>query len=248
MLHELLHIYNQGRINPGEPACLFAETLIFNEGWMLRGALKAWASSLQGSQFGFTPFPAGVKVYSEAQLYTPFKARYRGDKETESHTRVDGIAGDFEIAGKSGVTLYPDFRYLAVFEAKMYSPLSKGTTNAPHYNQLSRTAACMIHTILKAEPKGDYAAHLVVLYPADNKAICPDPYTQAYVEKQIAERAQGYLSFNAHNRPSARFFNEWRGVLPRVQIRFLTWEDVLTEIDNDELSQFYELCKKFNRA
>jgi hypothetical protein len=40
MLHELLQIYNQSRINPGEPACLFAETLIFNEGWMLRGVLK----------------------------------------------------------------------------------------------------------------------------------------------------------------------------------------------------------------
>lgn len=247
MLPELLKIYNESRINPGEPKCLFAETLIFNEGWMLRAVLKEWLSASQRSRFGFLPFPPGAKVYSEAQLYTPFKARYRGDQQAESHTHVDGIVGDFELSdSKSGIRLSPDFRYLAVFEAKIYSPLSKGTKNAPHFDQVSRTAACMSHAILEAGPKGDYAVHLVVLYAAGNKKVHPGQYTSAYVEEQIAERIQGYLPSDERSEPSARFFGEWKSVLSRIQIQFLTWEDVLAEITNDELNQFYRLCKKFN--
>ena len=78
MIGELLRIYNLSRTNAGKPECTFAETLIFNEGWLLRGVLKHWQSWTQLARFSFLPFPEGVKVYSEAQLYTPFKARFRG--------------------------------------------------------------------------------------------------------------------------------------------------------------------------
>jgi GNAT superfamily N-acetyltransferase len=44
MIEELLRIYGANRTNPGAPACTFAETLIFNEGWLLRGVLRAWRS------------------------------------------------------------------------------------------------------------------------------------------------------------------------------------------------------------
>ena len=40
------------------------------------------------------------------------------DQQAEAHTHVDGIVGDLRFAAKSGVTLPPDWRYLAVFEAK----------------------------------------------------------------------------------------------------------------------------------
>jgi len=77
----LLAIYEQARINPDTPECIFAETLIFNEGWMLRAATHSLRSvqvpsRLEGqrqSAFPFLPFPPGVTAYSEAQLYTPFR-------------------------------------------------------------------------------------------------------------------------------------------------------------------------------
>ena len=43
----------------------------------------------------------------------------------------------------------------------------------PDYDQVSRTAACIIHAILESENAGERVAQLVVLYPADKK-IHPD--------------------------------------------------------------------------
>jgi hypothetical protein len=246
MLRELLQIYDESQTNPGKPECTFAETLIFNEGWLLRGVLKEWQRCTQPSRFSFLPFPQGSVVYSEAQLYTPFKARFRGDKLAEAHTHADGIVGDLQIVGRSGATLTPGWRYLAVFEAKMYSPLSSGTKNAPRYDQVSRTVACMIHAILESDDADDRLADLVVLYPADSNKIRPNHHARDCVEERIAERVRTYLAFGKHGKPAARFFDEWRTVLSRIQIQFLTWEDVLAEIDSDGLNQFYDFCIQFN--
>jgi hypothetical protein len=250
MLRELLTIYEQSQVNPGKPgkrSSLFAETLIFNEGWLLRAVLKEWRSRAGPSRLDFLPFPPGVKVYSEAQLYTPFKARTRNDERAEAHTHVDGIVGDFEIQGtKSGVVMNPDWRYLAVFEAKMYSPLSRGTKRASQYDQLSRTAACLINAILQTDHQ-DRTAHLVVLHARDNRRIDAGQYTRAYIAGQIADRIQGYLGSGHPAQDSGRFFQEWGHVLHRIHIQFLTWEDVLAEIGDDDLDQFYCLCQRFNR-
>ena len=248
MLHELLEIYHKSRVNPGKPECIFAETLMFNEGWLLRGVLREWQRWTQPAPFPFLPFPKGIVVYSEAQLYTPFKARFQGDKRAEGHTHADGIVGDFQIVGKSGVVLNPDFRYLTVFEAKMSSALSKGTKHAPDYDQVSRTVASMIHAILESGSAGDRVAHLVVLYPADNNKIHPGRYTKDHAKERIAARVRGYLSAKGHDQPDARFFAEWRHVLPRIHIQFLTWEDVIAEIENGYLDRFYTLCKHFNQS
>ena len=252
MIRELLSIYDTSRTNPDQPECTFAETLLFSEGWLLRGVLQEWQRRTQPARFLFLPFPDGITVYSEAQLYTPFKARFLGDKQAEGHTHVDGIVGDFQIEAKSGVVLDRDFGlskpYLTVFEAKMYSALAKGVKRAPDYDQVSRTVACMIHAILESGSAGDRVSHLVVLHPADSIKIHPDRYTAQYVKGRIAARARGYLAAEGHDAPNARFFAEWRDVLPQILIQFLTWEDVLAEIDSDELNRFYALCVQFNRS
>jgi hypothetical protein len=247
MLAELLKLYDENRINPGPPECLFSETLIFNEGWLLRAVLKAWKDQTSPSPFSFLPFPARVHVYSKAQLRTPFKARFRGDKQAEGHTHVDGIVGQFGSDGsKSGLVLSPRCEYLAVFEAKMGSPLSEGTTNSPQYDQVSRTAACMIHAIVQADCPENVAAHLVVLYPQSNSHIDPGQYTKAHVQRQIADRARNYTRSTTRGETNAQFFTTWRQVLDRIQIQFLTWEAVVAESDDAALDRFYDLCKQFN--
>ena len=109
MWEHLIELYEESRLNAGQPECLFAETLIFNEGWLLRSVLKEWRASSASSRLPFLHFPAEAVVYSEGQLRTPFKARFQGDPGAESHTRVDGIAGHFAIAAgtKSGTELAP---------------------------------------------------------------------------------------------------------------------------------------------
>lgn len=247
MLKELLKIYRHSLVNKEAPKCLFAETLIFNEGWLLRSVLKEWLAGSGGSGFGFLPFPEGVTAYSEGQLYTPFKARIRGDKLAETNTRVDGIVGDYSITDtKSGIVLKSDFRYIAAFEAKIFRPIGVGVKNAPWYDQVSRTAACLINSILLAEPKGGYAAHLAVLYSEDNPYIDPNLYTKDYVEKQISKRLQDFLKAGELGNAVERFANGWRDALDNLRIHFHTWEQVLADIGSDDLVGFYDLCKKFN--
>ena len=62
MLQELLQIYDQSQVNAGKPECSFAETLIFNEGWLLRAVLKEWQDQPSSSGLDFLPFPRNARV------------------------------------------------------------------------------------------------------------------------------------------------------------------------------------------
>ena len=242
MLKELRALHQAGLVNKETPKCIFPETLIFNEGWLLRLVLKEWLSGSAGPGFGFLPFPEGVTAYSEGQLYTPFRAGSR----RESNTHVDGIVGDFSITDtKSGVVLKPDLRYVAAFEAKLYAPIGRGVTNARWYDQVSRTAACLINSILLVEPRGNYAAHLAVLYSEDNHRIDPDLYTMDHFQRQISSRLEGFLETGEPGDAVERFASGWKDVLQRLHVWFLTWEDALENIHSDELRGFYDRCKEF---
>jgi hypothetical protein len=248
MLEQLQRLYEAGCINAGTPECMFPETLIFNEGWLLRSVLKEWLNGSGVSGFGFLPFPKGVSAYSEGQLYTPLKPRWRGDELAEGHTHVDGIVGDFSIDDtKSGIVLSHDLSYVAVFEAKLFAPIASGVTNAPSYDQVSRIAGCLINSILLAERSRDYAAHLVVLYDKGNRRIDPNTYTRNYVEEQINKRVDGFLATEDPGDAVDAFARGWRKVLGQLQIHFHTWEDVLRQIGSGDLDHFYEQCKTFNQ-
>ncbi len=177
-------------------------------------------------------------------MYSPFAPRQRGDKLAEAHTHVDGIVGHFSIgATKSGIEVDADCRYLAVFEAKLYSPIAGGTSNAPGYDQVSRTVGCVINSLLRAGcPDDPCSAHVVVLYPADHAGINPGQYGKTHLERQIAARVQGFGLA-----PTSAFARGWRAALETVRLSFVTWEDVLAEIGNDPLNQFYQHCWRFSR-
>jgi hypothetical protein len=249
MWKHLLQIYEESCLNEGEPECLFAETEIFSEGWLLRSVLKEWKTGSVGSRLPFLPFPADARVYSEGQLFTPFKARRRGDPKAETNTRIDGIAGYFSIAEgtKSGIKLAPGCRYIAAFEAKLYSPIGKGTKKAPEYDQVSRTAACLIHDLLEAEPKEGFDAHIVVLYPEDNQAIQPESFDKVQIRERIRQRLAEYRKAGRYTPEIRRFEDRWAWAFERLpEPHFVTWEDALDEIGDGELDRFYDLCKEFN--
>ena len=252
MINELMKIYNNSRLNDGKPECIFAPTLVFNEGWLLRTILKRWRR-LKRKSFPFLPYPDNVKIYSEAQLYTPFKMRSRNDKQGEKNTYIDGVVGNFStVAGtKSGFRLDDDFKYLAVFEAKMYSPLSKGITNVQNYSQVSRTIACIINSIIRAKSKDHDNIHFVIAYPEDNDKIESGNYTTEFIEAEIEGRLQSYeqeVPANKLNNGFFQFKKQWKDIIGDINIQFITWEDILSDFEGqDDLNDFYELCKKFNR-
>ena len=155
--------------------------------------------------------------------------------------------GDFSITDtKSGIDLKSDLRYIAAFEAKLYAPIASGVKNAPWYDQVSRTAGCLINSILLAERQGSYAAHLAVLYAEDKQRIDPNLYTKDYIEKQISKRAEGFLETGEPGDAVERFVGGWKDVLDHLQIHFHTWEEVLPVIGGDDLDKFYKRCKRHN--
>jgi len=243
MIDELLRIYEESRLNREQPESIFNPTLIFNEGWLLRAVLRQWKLAPGKSRLPFLPFPAEAEVYSEGQLYSPFAPRRRGDLLAEAHTHADGIVGDFSIGTtKSGIEVDADCRYLAVFEAKLYSRIAGGTSHAPGYDQVSRIVGCVINSLLRAGCSGLDEAHVVVLYPADHAGISPGRYSRTYLERQISARIDGF------GLPAAStFVRGWHALLNRIRCSFVTWEDVLAEIDSAPLNQFYQHCRRFNR-
>ena len=126
-----------------QPERFFPATDLYNEGWMLRLVID-WFS--RNSQVDCDiRFLEGSRWYSEALLPSQFLARHRGDKLAESWTHADGAIGHFDI-GKSAdgdLTLKEGATQLVVTEAKMFSKLSSGVTNASYFDQAARNVACI---------------------------------------------------------------------------------------------------------
>ena len=141
-----------------------------------------------------------------------------------------------------------DSTYLAVFEAKMYSNLSQGTKNIENYSQVSRTIACIINSVITIDGgKEDNSIYYIVLYPKDNYNIKPYKYTKDFIETEIEERIRRYKQGGVIKTEFDDFEEHWGDILNRLTIQFVTWEAVLEEIDGNDISKFYALCKRFNR-
>jgi hypothetical protein len=128
----------------------FPPTDVFNEGWMLRLMLDAIQSNDVNNVLRFL---AQSRWYSEARLDPPFRPVAKQDSLGEGPTRADGVIGhfDFREETKAGLRLKSDADQFVVIEAKMFSNLSRGTKNAPEYNQAARNVACMAFTIARSE-------------------------------------------------------------------------------------------------
>ena len=138
----------------------------------------------------------------------------------------------------------------------MYSTLSKKVTNAKNYNQISRTISCIINSIIKVKKKGNYdKIHFIVTYPIDNDNIKPKEYhKEDFVKREIEERLREFeevVSANPEDERYDDFFSfkeQWEDIFKKVNIHFVTWEDILSEFEKeDSLHDFYKMCKTFNR-
>jgi hypothetical protein len=88
--------------------------------------------------------------------------------------------------------------------------------------------------------------YLVVLYPEDNERIVPALYTRDRLHERIAARVVGYLAAVEYGTPEAQFFSQWEAVLPRIELAFVTWEQVVAAVGDPALGRFYDLCRRFN--
>ncbi len=127
-------------------AAVFPPTMIYNEGWMLRIVLSFQFEGVRCLPFSVRP---RARWFSEALIASPFLPRRRGDPLGESHTHLDAAIGHFDFypGTKAGLALRPNATQFVVTEAKMFSHLSKGTTNTPYYDQAARNVGCIAWAI-----------------------------------------------------------------------------------------------------
>ena len=221
-------------------------TLLYNEGWMTRLLVSAsikYNIRLHGIDFG-----SMRRWYSEGLLSSPFLARKRGDKFAEGYTHTDMALGDFKLdsPNRGQISVEGSDGVFGVIEAKMGSPLSPGTKNAPHYNQASRNLACIAFNTRTTK----HELFLAVAAPA---VKIKEHGIEAQVElqtmlDQISDR------FKMYDRDSDVYALK-DVVLQRAHkcrcmvISFESWIDALSSHDvHSGLTDFQQQCYKFNRV
>lgn len=247
-----------------EDEARFPATDLFNEGWMLRLILDAF-ERLNIRQHPLS-FEANARWYSEARLGSRFRAQQRGDKLAEGVTHADGVVGhfDFRATTTAGLTLRPDGTQFVVLEAKMFSPLTPGTTNAPSYNQAARNVACMAEAIAQGgTPVAAFASlGFFVLAPRPELRGADRSKLEAFLDPNSIKLAvhQRISAYEEAGRAEAPALRAWENdyVLPLVshlaetrRLAVLSWDECIDAVANvdamtgDDLRDFYRRCLSF---
>jgi hypothetical protein len=242
----------------------FPPTEVFNEGWMLRFVLDA--VQILGLQDSALTFLEQATWYSEALLGSPFRPRWRGDKLGEGFTNADAVIGHFEFdpTTNAGVRLTNNAKQFVVVEAKMFSNLSAGTTNARTYDQAVRNVACMAYAISRTGRKIDDFDRLgfFVIAPQlrqrkHRRTNLENCMEAASMRDRLGQRIALYEAELWNGAANLRIW-EREYFLPLIDrlvatgsLAVLSWEDCIQAVaDKDEttgrqLKAFYDRCLTF---
>jgi hypothetical protein len=253
LLSELISSFDPSRPN-------FRPTELYNESWLMKLVFHQ-ASTIPDETFPLGSLP-GSTWFSEALLPTAFKARYQGDLLSESRTNADGVIGHIRIGAKAkaDLELELDAAQFTVVEAKVGSPLSKGTSNAKYFDQAARNVACMAEVIARAgrKPSSFDRLDFVVLAPqySIEKGTFSDEMKRSSIEEKVKKRVDAYgdelKHVDAHGMELKRWFDQsFAPLMDVIELRALSWEDAIAWIREykpgvaDQLSEYYDLCLKF---
>ena len=236
----------------------FPATELYNEGWLLRIVMDWFAEKGPGISHELFFMNDEADWYSEAHLPTQFRARYNGDNLAESRTEADGVIGHFQIGkdSKAGAALRDNADQIKVLEAKMYSKLSSGVTNADYFNQAARAVACIAEMfsekkldISEVEDIGYYA-----LAPEEHlkKAKSFNKYTSKDdIKYKAKKRVEEYEEKT--KRAKLDWYKNWfMPALNDMEIKCLSWENIISFMKSqdkssaEKIEKFYEKCRKYN--
>jgi hypothetical protein len=230
----------------------FPPTLVYNEGWLLRLVLDWYSRHIfQNHSLLFQP---RATWFSEALLPSPFRPRHRGDTRAESRTHADGIIGHFSIgsSAKADARLLADATQLIVIEAKIYSPFSAGTRNAPYFDQAARNVACITELLYRADCPPSQMTSLAFFVTAPEAQIKAGIFTQKLNKGSIWAAVQ--MRAEAFNSDLGDWLGEWFSpTLDTIRIESLSWESLISLIESNDpevfqsLKTFYERCLIYNR-
>lgn len=246
---------------------IFPPTTLYNEGWMLRLVLDWFSRTKHLDHKHKLSIPDNGRWYSEALLKPPFLARKLEDDIAEKYTHADGVIGQFRIgeSGEGDLRLLKDSKHFVVIEAKMFSPLSKGTKNAPNYHQAARTIACMANTLSFDPPKDASEFEHIGFYVLVPNVIKDDRLKKMLEQMKIMEirniikaRVDEYKTDAKEYLNKCTWFDDYLEPMVKKMenqstIEVLFWEDIINYIEKYdttaafEIEQFYNECKRYNR-
>lgn len=230
-------------------------TYLYNEGWMLRLILQAASEQPLGSTIPVINSPS--RWASEVKLYTPFDET-RGDA-SEGLTNADGVVGDFgrDEGTKSGLRLSDAPKRFEVFEAKMFSKLSKGVQAAANYDQAVRSIACMAQTLALAgkSPLDETWERLGFWLVAPQDQIKRGIFSREMSPVSMRIKIEARIEqFTGQGREELELWREkyFEPLLQRLNdeatIQCVSWEDLIGAISDHarrcSIETFYKECIK----
>jgi len=229
----------------------FRPTELYNESWLIKIVLHQAAEiEYDGFPLGFLP---SSSWFSEGLLPTVFKARYRGDKLAESRTNADGVIGHFLIGAKAKADfeLTRSAKQFTIVEAKVGSPLSSGTSNAPYFDQAARNVACMAEVLARSNisPSTMERLDFIVLAPQSSieKGTFAKEIQPGSIRSKVMRRVSEYNG--QHDEWFTKYFES---TIERIQLLSLSWESTIEWICTSrpkikkQLESFYGFCLEIN--
>lgn len=230
----------------------FPPTLIYNEGWLLRLFLD-WFSNHNVPNHPLEFLPSSW-WFSEALLPSAFLARYRGDPLAESWTHADGVIGHFTIGKdrKTDLSLPQDAKQLVILEAKMFSGLSSGVSNAKYFNQAARNVACIVEVFNRANVSPQLLSRIGFYVLAPLSQIQQGVFSKVMKRNSIIKKVEKRVG--EYGGAKDQWLSEsFYPTIQKVDIREISWEEVIETIDQEEsetanaIKSFYQRCIEFNR-
>jgi hypothetical protein len=184
----------------------------------------------------------------------------------EGFTNADAVIGHFDLDAltRAGLRLRPHAKQFTVVEAKMFSPLSARTKNAPSYNQAVRYVACMAAAISHANLRVqdfDQLGFYIIAPSKDRRSIRSSEFEVILgpdaLRAALRERISAY---ERSNRSEVEELLDWERshFIPLVErlasnkeLGVLSWEDCISSIagtdpaTGQELRRFYDRCLQF---
>jgi len=229
---------------------VFPPTTLYKEGWMLRIILQIQSEGVNCLPFSFLP---GARWYSEALIGSTFLKRFNGDPLYENYTHLDASIGHFDIRPetKTGLMLRPDSTQFVAIEAKMFSPLSKGITNAPDYDQAARIVACISWAVSRSNRAVDDFDSLsfCVFAPLEQikRGIFSSQVNMSSIREKVERRIDAYSEDNEKHAELQIWHREFfLPTLEHIVLRCFPWELLIDKIDEPDVREFYEQCLRFN--
>ena len=244
----------------------FPPTTFFNEGWMVR--IMTSVSIEEDLQLKGIDFGKMANWYSEGMLASPYPPAFRGDSLGEGYTHADMALGNFTVDAKNRgeILIKGNTGNFGVIEAKMNSPLSKGTAHAPNYDQASRNLACIAFSTRKTQHEIFFAVAAPQI--AIEKHKIDRIVDKSSMLAKISDRFDSYnepeLTGKVSAEEAAKYAAKYAAIFQEKDITIeraagatcivISYEEWLSELKPlvgslyQELRDFYKLCKTFNHV